>query len=62
MFDNIYRILIYIGSLLMAIEKVHNLWISSADPIVSIAKIVGIIIIVWFLFTPNDLLQEKDRQ
>lgn len=60
MINNVYRILIYIGSLLMAIEKVHDLWIASSDPIVTIVKILGIVVVIWFLFTPNDLLQSKE--
>lgn len=55
-----YRILIYISSIVMALIKIHEAWIASTDPIVSVAKIVGILIIIWYLCTPADLLQSKE--
>ncbi len=60
MFNNIYGILARIGALTAAIAKAYDLWISSADPIVTAIKILGICIIIWFLFTPIDLLQNED--
>lgn len=61
MFNNIYRVLMHIGALLAAIAKGYSIWISSADPMVTIIKILGIVIVIWFLFTPTDLLQSEDR-
>ena len=61
MFNNIYSILARIGALAAAILKAYDLWISSADPIVVAIKILGIIIVIWFLFTDTDLLQSEDR-
>lgn len=58
MFNNI---LARIGALVAAILKAYDLWISSADPIVVAIKILGIIIVIWFLFTDTDLLQSEDR-
>lgn len=59
MLNNFYRVLLHIGALVAAIAKGYNLWISSADPIVTAIKILGICIIVWFLFTDIDLLQDE---
>lgn len=61
MFNNIYSILARIGALVAAILKAYGLWISSADPIIVAIKILGIIIVIWFLFTDTDLLQSEDR-
>ena len=55
-----YRILIYISSIIMAVIKIHEAWIASTDPVVSMIKILGIAIIIWYLFTPADLLQSKE--
>ena len=59
MFNNIYSILARIVALVAAILKVHDLWISSADPITVAIKILGITLIVWFLFTDTSLLQSE---
>lgn len=59
MFNNIYSILARIGALVAAILKVHDLWVNSADPIAVAIKILGIILIVWFLFTDTSLLQSE---
>lgn len=59
MFNDIYRFLVRIGALVAAVLKAHDLWISSADPIVTAIKILGICIIIWFLFTDIDLLQSE---
>ena len=55
-----YRILIYISSIIMAAIKIHEAWIASTDPIVSMIKVLSILIIIWFLCTPVDLLQSKE--
>lgn len=55
-----YRVLIYISSIIMAAIKIHETWITSTDPMVSMIKIFGILIVIWFLFTPVDLLQSKE--
>lgn len=59
MFDNIYSILARIGTLVAVILKAHDLWVSSADPIAVAIKILGITLIVWFLFTDTSLLQSE---
>ena len=59
MFNNIYSILARIMALVAAILKVHDLWASSADPITVAIKILGVALIVWFLFTDSSLLQSE---
>lgn len=61
MFNIYYKIVMMIGSLIAGAYKVHQIWLQSQYDPMAIFKIVLIVLIVGFVFTPNDILHDKDR-
>ena len=57
-----YRFVTVIITLIAALCRVHEVWMEEmyANPVAGLIKIIGIIIVVWFLFTPNSVLESKD--
>ena len=64
MFHINVRIITIVLSLVGAIDKLYQMYLSYdmiVNPVGTWIKMIGIIILVAYVFTPNDLLQEKDR-
>lgn len=57
-----YKIMIYVGTFIGGIFKIHQIWVSEViyNP-TEIIKIIGIILVIGFVLMPNDLLQNEDR-
>lgn len=57
-----YRFVTVIVTLIAALCRAHEVWMEEmcANPVAGLIKIIGIIIVVWFLFTPNSILESKD--
>lgn len=64
MFHINVRIATIILTLVGAIDKLYQMYWSFdmiQNPVGTWIKMIGIIILVAYILTPNDLLQEKDR-
>lgn len=55
-----YKLMVILGSILGGLYKIHQIWIAE-NSVEGILKIIGVIIILVIIFTPNEYLQSEDR-